>query len=276
MDIKEPVKELRTTGIYDETIFNDIMYDTQNLEDNENDLEESDNIYTFNDPRYKRIIDIYINQRNIDEYNLINKSDQERIIQEIYLQPSQYQYNFYYDPISQIFSSFNMLMNNSNFNGPNVNYISYSNPNSTFYYSSNIFPFQFESISQNYNSSNTNNSHINNNHNIFDFVLNNLSNIINIVNNQEPIPVTLTENALKKIKKMDLSQLKEKVKNITEEDQCSICLGKLLEEEDDKKEFTILPCEHYFHYECIIEQLKNYDYHCPICRKEVGEHKPKL
>jgi E3 ubiquitin-protein ligase RNF115/126 len=53
------------------------------------------------------------------------------------------------------------------------------------------------------------------------------------------------------------------------EEKCSICMCDINIDE----EVCDLPCTHTFHNECIQPWLKNYNYKCPVCRKEVG--KPK-
>ena len=41
-------------------------------------------------------------------------------------------------------------------------------------------------------------------------------------------------------------------------------------EDDEAKQ---LPCNHLCHPECIKAHLLNYDYKCPLCRTDVGNHK---
>ena len=64
---------------------------------------------------------------------------------------------------------------------------------------------------------------------------------------------------------------KVKVENKLEE-KCSICMSSI----DKDEESAELPCTHYFHSECIEPWLKEYNYKCPICRKEVGKPKYNL
>jgi hypothetical protein len=59
-----------------------------------------------------------------------------------------------------------------------------------------------------------------------------------------------------------------KVENKLEKN-CIICMSAINKDEESSE----LPCTHYFHSECIEPWLKEYNYKCPICRKEVG--KPK-
>ena len=92
--------------------------------------------------------------------------------------------------------------------------------------------------------------------------MNNFNNLINnIVNapnpNMEDVKVTLKDDS--KIKKYKLEKELE--------DKCSICMGKLNKEEMVWE----LPCKHVFHEECIKMWLKEYNYKCPVCRKEAGE-----
>ncbi len=53
------------------------------------------------------------------------------------------------------------------------------------------------------------------------------------------------------------------------EEKCSVCMTDMNTDE----QLCELPCVHTFHDDCIQPWLKEYNYKCPICRKEVG--KPK-
>ena len=54
-----------------------------------------------------------------------------------------------------------------------------------------------------------------------------------------------------------------------------LCLEKLNVNVDECK-YIVLQCHHIYHNKCIIEYLANYDYHCPLCRDECGEHQANL
>jgi len=120
-------------------------------------------------------------------------------------------------------------------------------------------------------------------YNIFN-IMNNLmtGNILDIVNemynaqNQEDIPVVLTEESFNKLNKVNYEKLKTLVKDLEDDQTCTICLDKLKPENNSENTFLILPCSHYFHQSCIKEYLTNYNYHCPICKAECGEHYAKL
>ena len=94
-------------------------------------------------------------------------------------------------------------------------------------------------------------------------VINNMPN--NIFNNvlipPEDILCTLDEEEKEKLNKFILE---------TKIDQkCNICLEDMIAGE----EVVVLPCDHTYHSNCILTYLEEYNYKCPICRKEVG--KPK-
>ena len=62
--------------------------------------------------------------------------------------------------------------------------------------------------------------------------------------------------------------------NITEENKeefkekdCNICL----EQFNTNNELKVLPCNHFFHKDCIKEWLCNEKVNCPICRKDIRE-----
>lgn len=64
-------------------------------------------------------------------------------------------------------------------------------------------------------------------------------------------------------------KLKRYKPEIKLEEKCAICLS----EQDIEAEVCELPCNHTFHSECIDTYLKEYNYKCPVCRKEVGKAK---
>lgn len=100
--------------------------------------------------------------------------------------------------------------------------------------------------------------------NINDDVLNNFISQLHqttIDDEQESVICTLDNN--------DKEQLTKTILNETLLNTCSICIDCLNKDE----EIIELPCKHIFHSNCILEWLEKYNYHCPICRKEVG--KPK-
>lgn len=52
------------------------------------------------------------------------------------------------------------------------------------------------------------------------------------------------------------------------EKQCTVCQDDYQDDDDVR----ILPCGHIFHKDCIDTWLLNYNYKCPVCRKECGEY----
>jgi hypothetical protein len=92
---------------------------------------------------------------------------------------------------------------------------------------------------------------------------------------QEPVAVTLTESALNNIKDLSYQEVSTQSPNLDPNEQCAICFAKLTEDKE-KHKYNILPCHHIFHTNCIKEYLKEYNYHCPICKEECGEHKAKI
>ena len=75
---------------------------------------------------------------------------------------------------------------------------------------------------------------------------------------------TLDDSETDKLKKYKLSENKE--------EKCSVCMTSLNIDEH----VCELPCEHIFHDECIQPWLQQYNYKCPICRKEVGKPKHNI
>lgn len=106
--------------------------------------------------------------------------------------------------------------------------------------------------------------------NPFEQLLNNMNVLFS-----EPVPVALTTESLNKLEELTYDEVLSKVENLDKEEQCSICFSKLTENTNEFK-YTILPCNHVFHSECIKTYLKDYNYQCPICKKECGNHEAKV
>lgn len=80
-------------------------------------------------------------------------------------------------------------------------------------------------------------------------------------NTMEDVKVTLDERDIEKLQVLN-----------AEEDldvKCCICM---LDIEKDNK-YCKLDCEHSFHESCIKNWFENFNYKCPICRKECGKAK---
>jgi hypothetical protein len=80
----------------------------------------------------------------------------------------------------------------------------------------------------------------------------------------EDVITTLDESDADKLKKYKLDSKKE--------EKCSICMTDM----DKDQEVCDLPCSHTFHDDCIQPWLTQYNYKCPICRKEVGKPKHNI
>lgn len=64
-----------------------------------------------------------------------------------------------------------------------------------------------------------------------------------------------------------------KIKKLSDDDEkCSVCLEKINKDEDIWK----LPCNHFYHQDCIKKWLTEYNYKCPICREPCGESQVKI
>ena len=100
--------------------------------------------------------------------------------------------------------------------------------------------------------------------NIFNELMNNVETNEYDPNEYEDVIVTLDDDDYNKLQSIKYSELNEE-----EEKKCSICLVGF--ENDDM--LLKLPCDHYFHKQCIEEWLKEYDYKCPVCRHECGKTK---
>jgi len=83
---------------------------------------------------------------------------------------------------------------------------------------------------------------------------------------RDSIPVVMNE---KELNKLDIKKCKD-IENKSE--ICVICLLKYKENDN----IRLLPCHHDFHVKCIDKWLIEYNYKCPVCRKEVGSGHPIL
>ena len=106
----------------------------------------------------------------------------------------------------------------------------------------------------------------------------NLTNFLNhslmnpsIFTNISTIPtVNIYQDVITTLDEEDMKQIKKYKTDKTLEEKCSICMSNMEKEE----EICELHCGHNYHSDCIEPWLKEYNYKCPICRKEVG--KPKF
>jgi len=92
---------------------------------------------------------------------------------------------------------------------------------------------------------------------------------------QSSVPIVLTNDSIDKIIKMSYKEIKTLCPNLDIEENCVICCLKLTEDQDNTI-YTKLPCDHVYHYDCIIPYLKNFNYICPICKEPCGEHIAKI
>ena len=144
---------------------------------------------------------------------------------------------------------FNNIENNDN-NGTEIDDLEQRILNNTFTYSmSNI-----SSLINNINASEPSNNYI------FDpnFILNGL----------EDVKVTLKQDELKQ-DCVEYNLLNDDIKLANK--ICTIC-------QDDYKNNDLIrqiKCNHIFHINCIDTWLLDYNYKCPICRQECGEHEIK-
>ena len=77
----------------------------------------------------------------------------------------------------------------------------------------------------------------------------------------QDVKITLKQSAIKKLPMIiDFSKIST----------CMICWDSIMDEAIE------LPCNHYFHEECIKTWLSEFSYICPICKKPAGEKETHL
>jgi hypothetical protein len=93
-----------------------------------------------------------------------------------------------------------------------------------------------------------------------------VNNIFNYIDHDiyEDVKVTISQNDFDKLKDLllndnNIDDYKEKI--------CNICLDNY----NINDKLKILPCNHYFHENCIHTWLCNTKVNCPICRKDIRE-----
>ena len=143
--------------------------------------------------------------------------------------------------------------NNNQFNNTNIDY-------------SNIFNTLF-SLSSDLDLNLNNLNNINNNNNFF---INSFLNINQQNENNDDIPIVITESSFSKLKMYKYSDIDNNIKqnNI----KCMITL----EDFKDDNIVLLLPCNHIFSYDEIRDWLKNNSYKCPSCRNPAGEYYAKI
>lgn len=95
-------------------------------------------------------------------------------------------------------------------------------------------------------------------HNIIPIMINRLNDNIEIPEND--VKITLDENEYNKLERINVGEKME--------ENCSICM----EEIEKGNEIIRLPCKHIFHEKCIKSYLLEYNYKCPLCRYDIGNH----
>lgn len=227
------------------------------------------NEYIYPQNNYRRLIQVFRTVRDIQECTLINQADQQHAQQMLY-QP---QPLHTHDPFGSLFNHF----------GPSNNSFRYYSaslgPNGQLRYSTNSShnAEQMDVFSGlgglggfgELNSLGT----LPSDSTIFDSFFQELANILQMPL-QEDVTVALTDEALDKLAPLNKNQLQEKVGIVPEDRDCHICLN-MYKDDDENQKYMLLPCEHYFHYDCLHPYLKDYSYKCPICKEECGSHAPK-
>lgn len=89
-------------------------------------------------------------------------------------------------------------------------------------------------------------------------------------NRFEDVKVILRKNELDKHEACKYNTLDDETRATN--NKCTICLDDFTEQTSVRK----MDCNHVFHKKCIDKWLLEYNYKCPMCRKECGSYEPKL
>ena len=102
------------------------------------------------------------------------------------------------------------------------------------------------------------------NNNLLGQLMNQIINTTNLNQPQEDINVTMD--------KEDINNLEILRYNEEEDSNCSICLMDVVKDDYYYK----INCGHFFHRKCLEKWLEEYNYVCPVCRKELGKSKAHI
>ena len=240
-------------------------------------------------------------EHNNEEHNN-EEHNNEEINNNLYNQP----YNYIFRNINHYIFT-NILDNNQNLEPNNNDNINNDNLNNNDNINININNDNLnDNININNDNININNDNINNNlnNNRIIYINNNFINRLNhflhvdFNNNQQnqeyndiPIPRLNSNLLLQAINIMlpsqnpamlepvavalddkCLEQLEEKVLDKKIDGMCMICFDEFYIEQTVLE----LPCDHFYHKDCIVPYFKEHSNKCPICRCEVGKSKPLL
>jgi len=127
-----------------------------------------------------------------------------------------------------------------------------------------------ELLSSNYEEENRINVQLNNNviervNQLMNIILPILPNDYDIPVNMEPVRVFVPRDILDKLPEVSFMELK------TDETTCSICM----EDFEADTKIRKISCCHLFHTKCLDTWLSE-NYKCPVCRKEIAEHRHEL
>ena len=103
-----------------------------------------------------------------------------------------------------------------------------------------------------------------NNNNLLGQLMNQIINTTNVNQPHEDINVTMD--------KEDINNLEILRYNEEENSNCSICLMDVVKDDYYYK----INCGHFFHRKCLEKWLEEYNYVCPVCRKELGKSKAHI
>lgn len=283
MDENSLLIKLDEIGIFDDEVRQEIIneYNTNNYFDDLDDSDFSDlsddssedDPFMYSDNLYRNIVDSYSSIYGDDyiNYQNINSNDELGIRQE-YQQRIDPSYNIPAPALpASLLSSVTSLMNqNTNHNADQ--------------YIDGQYSYSYVSVDSNgITTSHSNTGSLPSNStpsanpfltflNMFADELDGLQ--LDHNGNLDDVSLPLKEEELDNFEQASLDQLKSKFPNIPDDEQCSICFDSILDGENET--FTILPCKHYFHKECIKEDLTKYHHKCPICKVDLGKTSPQF
>jgi hypothetical protein len=113
----------------------------------------------------------------------------------------------------------------------------------------------------------------------FGWEIEGINGILNQEEFEKSVPVVLKKIELEKLikNKKSYAELEEKYIDICENRcLCQETIKPEKEEDETKKIFMELPCNHFYHEECILPWLEKYSFTCPVCKYEFTEREAKI